>query len=96
MKTLRHNQNIVVQGEKFTVVDLLQEKGYDFIKDWSNDRIFGRKRTTMVTKENNTDLDDWDFAVQVENLEKVYINGSRYMMVIKDLDVCDGLAFIRV
>jgi len=96
MKNLRHNQNVIIEGEDFTIVDLLQEKGYEFIKEWSNDRIFGRKRTLIISKEKNQDLDDWKGVVQLENLEKVFINGSRYMVVVKDINACEGVAFIKI
>jgi len=96
MKNLRHNQNVLIEGESFTVIDLLQETGYEFIKEWSNDRIFGRKRTSILTKEKNLDLDNWKGVVKLENLEKVYINGSRYMIVVKDINACEGVAFIKI
>lgn len=94
MKTFTNNSKIIVQGNNFVIRDL-REFDTMYQDDGS---YFGSKKTVYLQavydKKDAQERKEWDEAPVLKNGDNIWIDGKLFVLVVKNLNACDGIAFI--
>ena len=74
--TRENGQKFTIEGEQFTFIDLAKD-GYSYGVH-SNDRYFGKHRTTMLTADGKGDQQSWEApAVSAPEYIVASLHGTR-------------------